>query len=163
MQISYYFIPVLVFVIFTYSFLKKKNAYDSFIIGAKEGIQTSVQILPFLLSMYVAVNVLNASGLIQDVVRLKNFPIEIIIQAIFKPFSSNASMSFMIDCFETYGVDSNAAMVSSIMQASTDTTFYIVALYFGSVGILNYRYTIKVGLLTDIFCFLLCILLFYIL
>lgn len=161
MQISYYLIPSFVIIIFIFALFKKCDAYDSFIEGAKEGVGTSITILPFLLSMYVAVSVLDASGLIQDIVRLKSIPIELILQGAFRPVSSNASMSFMLKAFEIYGVDSPAGIASSVMQGGCDTTLYVMTLYFGSIGVVNYRYALKVGLSTDILCFILCVCLYF--
>ncbi len=141
---------------------KKCDAYDAFIEGSRDGVKTSIAILPFLISMYIAVRIFDASGFLQDLIRLKSIPFELILQGIFKPFSNNASMSFMLKAYEAYGVDSKEAVVSSILQGGTDTTMYVMTLYFGSVGISKYRHAPAVGLLNDLFCFCLCMVLYFV-
>lgn len=160
-QISYYVIPVFIILALVFALKNKTDAYESFITGSKDGIKTAFTILPYLLSMYVAVAVIDASGIFQDIIKFKNIPLEIILQGIFRPVSSNASLSFMINVFDIYGVDSKAGFVSSVMQGGTDTTVYVMTLYFGSIGVINYRYALKVGLLTDLFCFIMCVALYF--
>lgn len=159
--LSYYIIPIFILIVFLFAFYKKCDAYESFIVGCKEGVTTSFAILPYLVSMYVAVRIFAASGFLQDIIKLRKMPIEFVMQGIFKPFSSNASLSFMLQIYDAYGVDSKAAVASSILQGGTDTTMYVMTLYFGSVGINKYSYGPVVGLLNDLFCFCCCIVLYF--
>jgi spore maturation protein SpmA len=139
---------------------KKVNVYDAFIEGAKGGIQTSLTIIPYLVGMLVAISVVRNSGILGFVVSGLEW---IFIQlgmsteftpalptALMKPLSGSGSRALMIDAMQTYGVDSFVGRLASIFQGSADTTFYIVALYFGSVGIRKTRYAISCGLLADL-------------
>lgn len=156
-EISNFFIPLIVLLVLIFALIKKVNVYDSFCIGAKEGIMLSVQIFPFLMAMIFGMNLLLESGIITDffsylkpVLSRINIPIEILPMAIIRPISGNASFVVMIDIIKTYGVDSNLARLASILQGATDTTIYVISLYFGSVGIKNIKYALKAGLLTDL-------------
>lgn len=162
MSISSYIILVFIFIIFIYGLFSKINVYEVFIYGMKEGIKSSINILPYLMSMYIAVRLLDASGIISDFIRISKIPNEIIMQFLFKPLSSNASLSYMLEVFNKYGVDSTEGMVSSILQGASDTTLYVITLYLGSIGITKYRYSIVVGLLSDVFCFIICIVTYFI-
>ncbi|MGM9972128.1 MAG: spore maturation protein, partial [Anaeroplasmataceae bacterium] len=134
MSFSYYIIPIFVILIFVCAFLNKTNAYDAFIYGAKDGIKTSIDILPYLMSMYIAVKVFDASGIMDDLLRISKIPNKLLLQGFFRSFSSNASLSYMIEIFKSYGPDSKEGIVSSILQGATDTTMYVITLYFGSIG-----------------------------
>lgn len=160
-SLSNFIIPLFLIIVFLYSTFKKTDAYDAFIEGCNDGIKQSFSILPFLLSMYVAVKVLDSSGIIEDIIKLKSIPSELFIQGIFRPVSSNASLSYMIDIFEVYGVDSPEGVVSSILQGCTDTTLYVITLYFGSIGVKKYRYSVFIGLLSDLLCFVICVLMYF--
>ncbi len=144
-------IPLFILIVFLYAFFSKTNAYDCFLSGAKEGIQTLFKIFPLLLSMIFATSLLRESNIINLIFQNFNFflPSEIITQSLFRPLSGNASLAMMINVYELYGVDSKEALISSILQGSSDTTIYIMTLYFGSVGIKNYRYALVLGLLAD--------------
>ncbi len=161
MAVSYYVIPIFVLAVFLYALVVKCNAYDVFIEGSKDGIKTSITILPYLMSMFICVKVFSASGFLNDLIRIKSVPIEILMQAIFRPVSNNASMSFMLEVYEIYGVDSKEGIISSVMQGGTDTTIYVMTLYFGSIGVTKYRYSFTIGLLTDFLCFVLCMILYF--
>lgn len=163
MSFSYYIIPLFIILIFVYAFIKGNNAYDDFIIGVKDGMKTSINILPYLISMYIAVKVFDASGILNDIIRTTKISNKIIAQGFFRSFSSNASLSYMIQVFDEYGVDSKEGMVSSILQGATDTTIYVATLYFGSVGVSKYKYGIVIGLLSDLLCLLICIWMYFIL
>ena len=139
---------------------KKVNVYDAFIEGAKGGIQTSLVIIPYLVGMLVAISVLRNSGVLNFVVSGFNWAFTqlgfgteftgALPTALMKPISGSGARAMMIDAMQTYGVDSFVARIACIFQGSTDTTFYIVALYFGSVGIKRTRYAVGYGLLTDL-------------
>lgn len=138
---------------------KKVNVYEAFIEGAKGGIQTSLTIIPYLVGMLVAISVIRNSGVLGFVVSGLEW---VFIQlgmtteftpalptALMKPLSGSGSKAMMIDAMQTYGVDSFVGRLACIFQGSADTTFYIVALYFGSVGIRKTRYAISCGLIAD--------------
>ncbi|MET3106504.1 spore maturation protein SpmA [Oxalobacteraceae bacterium GrIS 2.11] len=138
---------------------RKINVYEAFIDGAKSGMQTSLTIIPYLVGMLVAIGVLRNAGVLDLIVAGFNW---IFTQlgintdftpglptALMRPLSGSGSRAMMVDAMKTYGVDSFVGRLSCIFQGSADTTFYIVALYFGSVGIRKTRYAISMGLLTD--------------
>ena len=156
MQNFSYYIILLLFSIF-----KKNNAYDSFINGSKDAMKSGIVILPYLLVMYVAVNVFKASGILDDLINTRVLPSELLIQGIFRPASSHASLSMMVSIINTYGVDSKAGFISSVLQGGSDTTIYVMGLYFGYIGIKKARHSYVVGIISDIVCFILCIILFF--
>jgi spore maturation protein SpmA len=139
---------------------KKVNVYDAFIEGAKGGIQTSLTIIPYLVGMLVAIGVVRNAGILGFVVSgfewifvqlgVTTEFVPALPTALMKPLSGSGSRALMIDAMNTYGVDSFVGRLACIFQGSADTTFYIVALYFGSVGIRKTRYAISCGLLADL-------------
>jgi spore maturation protein SpmB len=139
--------------------IRRVNVYDSFIEGAKDGFQVAVKIIPYLIAILVAVGVFRASGSMDMCVNLiQNALVSLNIDADFtgalptafmKPLSGSGARGMMVDAMNTYGADSFVGRLSSIVQGATDTTFYIIAVYFGSVGIRNTRYAITCGLVAD--------------
>ena len=139
---------------------KRVNVYEAFIEGAKGGIQTSLTIIPYLVGMLVAISVIRNSGVLGFIVSGLNWVFvnlgmdtaftPALPTALMKPLSGSGSKAMMIDAMTTYGVDSFVGRLACIFQGSADTTFYIVALYFGSVGIRKTRYAISAGLLADL-------------
>lgn len=149
--------------IIIYGVLKKVNCYESFKTGVSSNFKILLDIFPNLLALVFAVEVFTNSGIIELLNSLFNYisiPIEIIIQAFLKPISSSSSLIMMMKVFNTYGVDSLFGLLSSIIQGCSDTTFYIVTLYFSCVKIKNYKYALKVGILTDIITFIIVSLFF---
>lgn len=138
---------------------KKVNAYDAFIEGAKEGFQTAVTIIPYLVAMLVAIGVFRASGaldLLADGVRsivhffkMDDRFVDALPTALIKPFSGSGARAMMIDTMKTHGADSFAGRLSSIVQGSTETTFYVLAIYFGAVGIKHIRHAAACGIISD--------------
>lgn len=159
-NISYYFIIGFILIILLYGLIKKTNVYDSFIDGAKYQMKEGITIFPYLLCMLVAVNVFKASGILNDLIRTVTIPNELFVQGAFRPASSHASLSIMLQIFKDYGPDSKAGMASSILQGGSDTTVYVMGLYFGSIGIRKTRHAYIVGLISDCVCFLCCLVLF---
>ena len=139
---------------------KRVNVYEAFIEGAKGGIQTSLMIIPFLVGMLVAIGVLRNSGVLDLVVAgfgwifaALGFNTDFtpaLPTALMKSISGSGARAMMIEAMKTYGPDSFVGRLVSIVQGSSDTTFYIIALYFGSVGITRTRYAITYGLLADV-------------
>ncbi len=142
------------------AFIKKVNVYDAFIEGAKEGFNTSVRIIPFLVAILVAIGIFRASGAMDFIISgIEKFFAMLGIDtqftgalpvAFMKPLSGTGARGLMIDAMRTFGPDSFIGRLSCTLQGTTDTTFYIVAVYFGSVGIKNTRYAIGCGLLADL-------------
>ncbi|MFZ4454764.1 MAG: nucleoside recognition domain-containing protein [Bacteroidales bacterium] len=139
---------------------KKINVYNSFIEGAKEGFQTAVMIIPYLVAILVAVGMFRASGAMDlliagikagfDAMGINSQFVDALPTALMKPLSGSGSRGMMVDAIKTFGVDSIVGRMASVIQGSADTTFYIIAVYFGSVGIKNTRYAVGAGLLTDL-------------
>ena len=139
--------------------IQKVNAYEAFIEGAKEGFETAITIIPYLVAMLVAIGVFRASGaldLIADALRgvilafgFDDRFIDSLPTALMKPFSGSGARAMMIDTMQVHGADSFAGRLSSIVQGSTETTFYVLAVYFGSVGIKKIRHAAACGLAAD--------------
>jgi spore maturation protein SpmA len=160
-KIAANFILLSVIIVFLVGALKKKvNVYEAFIEGAKGGIQTSITIIPYLVGMLVAISVLRNSGVLGMIVNgfswffgALGFNTDFtpaLPTALMKSISGSGARAMMIEAMKTYGVDSFVGRLVSILQGSSDTTFYIIALYFGSVGITRTRYAITYGLLADV-------------
>ena len=139
---------------------KRINVYESFIEGAKEGFHTAVTIIPYLVAILVGIAIFRASGAMDfviDAIRLgigsiglnTDF-VEALPTMLMKPLSGSGARGMMLDAMSTYGADSFVGRLSSIVQGSCDTTFYVVALYYGSIGIKNTRYTVPCALLADL-------------
>ena len=139
---------------------KKINVYDAFIEGAKGGFSTAVSIIPYLIAILVGIGVFRASGAMDWLLSGIGYIVEAcggnaditqaLPTALMKPLSGSGARGLMLECMQTYGADSFAGRLSCIFQGSTDTTFYILAVYFGSVGIRNTRYALPCGLAADL-------------
>ncbi len=138
---------------------KKVNVYDSFIVGAKEGFGTAIKIIPYLIAILVAIGLFRSSGVLDIIMGgIRQFVtlfmnetrwVDGLPTAFMKPLSGSGARGMMVEAIEHFGVDSFRGKLVSIMQGSTDTTFYVIALYFGSVGIKNTRNAVTLGLLAD--------------
>ena len=143
----------------TMALRKRVNVYDAFIDGAKEGFQVAIKIIPYLIAVLVGVGVFRASGamemLIQGIAVVVAFLgldtafVDVLPTAFMKPLSGSGARGMMIDAMKTFGADSFVGRVSCTVQGAADTTFYIIALYFGSVGIKKTRYALTCGLIAD--------------
>ena len=139
---------------------KKINVYDAFIEGAKEGFQTAVRIIPYLVAILVGIGVFRASGAMDMIIDGIKWTVGVLggntdfvgalPTALMKPLSGSGARGMMVDAMTTYGADSFVGRLSSVFQGSTDTTFYILAVYFGSVGIIYTRHAVACGLLADL-------------
>lgn len=150
-------IPLFVFFVVFYGFIKKINLYDSFLEGAKEGLNISVNIFPNVLAMVFAINIFLDSNFVYEILRVFegflmkfNIPLDILPMAILRPISGTATLAIMNDIFVSYGPDSYAGRLASVLQGCTDTTIYVLALYFGSIGVKKIRYSLVVGLIADL-------------
>lgn len=151
--ISKIVLPSFIIIIVFYGVKKKINVYDSFLDGAKEGLITTFNIFPAVMAMIFAINIFldsNVLSLITNLFHNINIPVEIIPMAILRPISGTASLAIMNDIFVTFGPDSFYGRLASILQGCTDTTIYVIALYFGTVKISKIRYSLWVGLFADL-------------
>ncbi|MBR5128453.1 MAG: spore maturation protein [Firmicutes bacterium] len=158
---SIWSIPVLVACVSVYALYKKVPVYSAFTEGAKEGFSTAVMIIPYLTAMLCAIGMFRASGcmdfvtdLLAPVTSLINCPAETIPFMIMRSFSGGAAEGMLTDLISTYGTQSQIGRIASVGLASTETTFYILAVYFGSVGISKTRHSVAAGLLGDLASFL---------
>ena len=152
---------LLIIILFILAGIRKKiNVYDAFIEGAKEGFSTAVRIIPYLIAVLVGIGVFRASGAmdwlidgLHQLVAWTGAPsdwVGAIPTALMKPLSGSGARGMMVDAMNTYGADSFVARLSCVFQGSTDTTFYILAVYFGSVGVRHTRHAVACGLLADL-------------
>lgn len=149
-------IPFIILMIVLNGVLEKNNVFDSFIEGAKEGLEIVLKLFPTLIGIFLAVGALRDSGIIDLIVKILspvlnyiNCPIEVMPLALLRPISGSASMAIAVDIMETYGVDSFIGLVSSTIMGSTETTFYTIAIYTSSVRIKKTRCILAAALLAD--------------
>ena len=158
--ISKTIIPIISLIVIIYGLYKKVDIYDEFIIGIKEGLDLSLNIFPSMFAMIISVSVLIKSNLINDLSSLINinlFPKEIIPIAILRPVSSSSSLMLLNSILSTYGPDSSVGKIASIIAGSTDTTIYIIGMYYSSVKIKKIKHSLLVGLLADLTCIIISI------
>lgn len=155
--ISTWIIPAMILFILLVGLYRKVPAYESFVEGGKEGLQIASTLLPFLLGMMVSIAIFRASGameaftsLLEPFLDLIGFPSEIVPLALVRPISGTAALGMTTELIQTYGADSFIGRLASTMQGSTDTTLYIITVYFGAVGIRKMGDALKVGLLADL-------------
>lgn len=155
--ISLYAIPVVILLVPLYAIIKKVPVYSVFTEGAKEGFSTAVMIIPYLVAMLCAIGMFRASGamdwlvnLINPVTSLIGLPGEVLPMGIMRSFSGGGAEGMMVELLKEYGTQSQIGRISSVALGSTETTFYIVAVYYGAVGITNTRHSILAGLLGDL-------------
>jgi len=155
--ISLWFIPIFIGFILVYGTIKKVPTYESFVDGGKEGIKIAVQIIPFLVGMLVAISVFRASGALEflmlyigPLLEAIKVPPDVFPLAIIRPISGTAALGMTSDLIAVHGPDSFIGRLASVMQGSTDTTFYVLTVYFGAVGIRKMGDALKVGLLADL-------------
>lgn len=163
-MISSLFIPIIVLTVIIYGAYKKINVYDSFVSGAKEGLPMVKQMFFSLLAMIFGVNIFLNSGIIDYFLQfLKPFlllihiPTEVLPVAIMRPLSGSFGLALLNDMYKVYGSDSFISVLASVIQGSSDTTIYVITLYFGTIGIKKIRYALWAGLLTDLFMVLLAL------
>ncbi|MFP4974738.1 spore maturation protein [Paenibacillus sp. CN-4] len=169
--ISIWAIPALIAFIPLYAYTRKVPVYESFVEGAKEGFGTAVSIIPPLVGMMVAISVFRASGALDFLVNLAaplmrslGAPPEVLPLGLLRPLTGTGSLAYTTELIRVHGPDSLIGMIASTIQGSTDTTLYVLTVYFGAVGIRNGRYALKVGLFSDAVGFaaaiFICLLLF---
>ncbi|MCS7185168.1 MAG: spore maturation protein [bacterium] len=151
--ISQLFIPLFVAFVVFYAFVKKINVYNSFINGAKDGFTISLRILPYIVAIVVAARCFYNSGALdffKPLVKLIGVPFEIFGVAFFKPFSHSASIAFFTEVIKNYGPDSLITRMAATILGSAETTFYVIAVYCGSIGLKKLRYLVPVCVISDI-------------
>ena len=150
--ISLYILPVIILTILTLGMAKKVPVYEEFIEGAKDGFKVAVSIIPYLVAIIVAVSMFKASGILD---LLKNFansfvPPDIIPIIFTRSLSGSATLGLFSEIAKNLGPDSYVTKLAAIMVGSSETTFYVLAVYFGSIGIKKYRYALLTGIIADI-------------
>ena len=153
-------IPIITLIVIIYALIKKVNIYDEFLEGTKEGLHLALEIFPSLFAMIVSVTVLVKSNIITDLTNHLNsflFPKEILPIALLRPISSSSSLMILNSILSTYGPDSTIGKISSIITGSTDTTIYIIGMYYASIKIKNIRHSLVIGLLADLSCVIISI------
>ena len=149
-------IPLLAMLLLGYGFVKKVKVYESFVEGAKEGFEVALRIIPFLVAILVAVGMFRASGamglmisILSPVLEPLGFPAEALPMAMLRPLSGSGAFGVMTDIMKEHGPDSFVGKLVSTMQGSTETTFYVLAVYFGAASIKKTRYAIPAALSAD--------------
>lgn len=157
MRVEIIIVPAIICLIIIYAIIHKVNVFNSFIEGAKEGLETVIGILPTLVGLLAAITMLQASGAIdvitsalKPLANLIGIPEEVVPLALLKPISGSGSLAVCDNIMSTYHPDSLIGRIASVMQGSTETTFYSIAVYYGSVSIADTRYTLPSALMGDI-------------
>jgi len=150
-------IPLIILIFLGYGYFKKVKVYEVFVEGAKEGFNVGVKIIPYLVAMLVAIAMFRESGAIEllkivmsPITSLIGMDSELLPMALMRPLSGSGSLGVMTELMNTHGVDSLIGFTASTMFGSTETTFYVVAVYFGAVGVRKTRYAITAGLMADV-------------
>lgn len=149
--------PLIILLIILYGVSEKNKVFDTFLKGAKEGLEIVIGLFPTLLGIFLAVGALRSSGIIELIVKviepvlnILNIPAQIMPLALLRPISGSASMAVATDIMTQYGVDSKIGLIASVIMGSTETTFYTIAIYTSSVGIKKTRYVLVAALIADI-------------
>ena len=155
--VSLWAIPFLLLAIPLYGLLKKVKVYEAFIDGAKEGFDVAVRIIPYLVAILVAIGIFRASGAmdlltsaIAPALAVVRFPPEIFPLAVLRSLSGSGSLALMTDMVKTYGPDSLLSRMSATMYGSSETTFYVLAVYFGAIGVKKTRHAVPAALMADL-------------
>ena len=156
--ISLYAIPIVVLAIPLYALFKKVPAYSSFTEGAKEGFSTGVMIIPYLVAMLCAIGMFRASGVMdwlvnvmEPVTALIGMPADVLPMGIMRSLSGSGAQGLCADLLTQYGTQSQIGRIASVAFGSTETTFYVLAVYFGAVGVSNARQSVLAGVIGDLF------------
>ena len=157
LRLSYFIIPIVVMFVLVVAYIKKINAYDSFLLGAKEGVGLIYEVFPTLLATISIVSVLRGSGIITDlgemvsnIFNIDKSNSELLPLILFKTISGSASLSVFSSVCSSYGPDSLVCKIGSVIHGSTDTTLYVLSLYFSSIGITKWKHALKCGLIADV-------------
>ena len=155
-----YILPIFLLLVFLMAFINNTKAFDHFVEGAKEGMQTTIQLVPTIVGMIVGIKVFLASGIvevigqmIQPILEFIHVDAHVLPLMILRPLSGSAALSVTTDLISMYGPDSYLGRLASIMQGSTDTTIYIITVYFAAVGLSEMKHAVKLGLTADLMGF----------
>jgi len=155
--ISILAIPLVLLLFLTWGFVKKVRVYEVFVEGAKEGFNVAVRIIPYLVAMLVAIGIFRASGamelltaVLSPLTNLIGMPAETLPMALMRPLSGSGSLGIMTELMKVHGPDSFIGILASTMYGSSETTFYVLAVYFGSVNIKNTRHAVPAGVIADV-------------
>ena len=155
--ISIVSVPLMICGIIAYGMIRKIDVYDSFVEGAKEGMESMFRIVPPLIGLIVAISMLRESGALEllgkflkPITDFLNMPSDVLPLALLRPVSGSGSMAIVNDIFKVHGPDSIEGKIASVMMGSTETTFYTIAVYFGAVGIKKSRHTAMSALFADL-------------
>lgn len=155
--ISSLMIPAMILIVVTHGALKKINVYDAFIDGAKESFDMILTMFPSLLAMIFSINIFLKSGIVDSLFGLLrplfnmiHLPVEVLPMALLRPISGSSTLAILNNIFESFGPDGFIGRLASVIQGSTDTTFYIITLYFGCIGIKKIKYSLWAGLFADL-------------
>lgn len=150
-------IPVVILLFLGWAALKRVKVYEVFVEGAKEGFPVALRIIPYLTAMLVAIGIFRASGAMDILVSLLapltswlGMPPEALPMAVMRPLSGSASLGIMTELMKTHGPDSFIGVLASTMYGSSETTFYVLAVYFGAAGIKNTRHAVPAGIIADV-------------
>ncbi len=154
---SQFTIPVMLMVILLYAHARGVKVYEVFVAGAARGIQTTLHILPYLIAMWVALGLLRASGVLdlafalcEPVLRLLGVPVQILPLMIIRPLSGSGALGLTSELVHTYGPDSDVGYLACLIQGSTETTFYVITVYLGAVGVKKPRHGLAAALVGDL-------------
>lgn len=155
-------IPIYILIILMFGLIKRVNCFDVFLEGSKKGLISAYNLFPTIIGLVFSINVFTNSGIIEILEHIIHHPTivpEIFIQSILRPLSANSSLIIMNDIYQIYSPNSLTGQISSLIQGCSDTTIYVITIYFSSVSIKKTHYTVYVGLLTDLITFVLAIIL----
>ncbi len=153
-------IPIITLIVIIYALYKKIDIYETFLEGIKEGLELSLNIFPSMFAMIISVSVIINSHILTDIISNINisiFPKEILPIAILRPISSSSSLMLLNNILKTYGPDSISGKIASIITGSTDTTIYIIGMYYSSIKIKKIKHSLIIGLLADLSCVIISI------
>ncbi|HAC15770.1 MAG TPA: spore maturation protein [Bacteroidetes bacterium] len=152
-----FILPVIIVGITAYGLVKRVKIYEEFVVGAKDGFEIAVRIIPYLVAILFAIGMFRASGAmdwmilgLKPVLGFFGFPAEVLPMAIIRPLTGSGSVGVMADMIATYGEDSIFVKMAGTMFGSTETTFYVIAVYFGAVGVRKTKYAVQAGIAADI-------------
>lgn len=155
--ISLWTLPFIIVLILTAGIIKKVPVYEAFTEGAKDGFKVAINIIPYLVAIIVAISMLRASGAIEMLANIMSFalakfniPADVLPVVLVRPLSGSAALGLFSDIAVTAGASAYSTKLAAVMVGSSETTFYVLAVYFGSVGITKFRYALWVGILADI-------------
>ncbi len=162
--ISQIMIPLFILLAILYGCVKRVKVYDCFVSGAKDGVGVVIRIFPYLLAIFIAIKAFQASGalefagvLLGGILEIFHIPIDVVSIALIKPLSGSASLGVFTNIVQTHGPDSVASRMSAVIMGSAETTFYVLAVYLGAVGIRRTRYLVPVCVIADLIGILIAI------